>query len=293
MSDDSTDGDGGATDGVPDEHAAYLAENRAHWEEAAEHHLRTEAYDMAGFLDGQSTLTPIESAELPPVAGTDVLHLQCHFGLDTLSLARRGATVTGLDFAETAVTTARELATEAGLADRATFVRANVYDAATAVDGQFDLVFTTYGVLDWLPELGPWARAAADCLRPGGTLYLAEFHPFLAVLPWEFDGGETAFDGPYPHVAAETETPETWDTDGTYADPDLELSATRTHFWRHGVGELVTALADAGLRIEFLHEHARTPWEQFDGMRERDDGLYEFPDDDLPLVVSVRATRPE
>lgn len=273
---------------MTDDHDSYLADNRAHWDEAAAIHPRTDAYDVAGFLDGESSLTPIERAELPDLDGVDLLHLQCHFGLDTLSLARRGATVTGLDFSTEAVETARELAAEANLDDRASFVAANVFDAASATDGEFDVVFTSYGVLDWLPDLDRWAAAVAGTLRAGGTFYLAEFHPFRSLLPLAFDGGETTLDGTYETPAE----PLTFDEDGTYADEEAELEHTRTHFWPHGIGEIVTALARAGLRVEFLHEHQRTPWEQFDGMVERADGLYEFPDLEIPLVVSLEATKP-
>lgn len=270
------------------DHEEYLADNRAHWEEAARHHPRTDAYDVEGFLADESSLTPIEREELGDVTGERLLHLQCHFGMDTLSWARAGARVTGIDFAEEAIDTARELAREADLHEQATFHTCEVTAIPSVTDGTFDTVFTSYGVLDWLPDLDAWAEAIAATLAPDGRLYLAEFHPFLSLLPMGsegFDGGETRLDGNY---GAGPE-PETYDESGTYADPELDNDHTRTHFWPHSLGQLLTALAEAGLQISFVHEHTRTPWAAFEGMRERPDGLYEFPDSDVPLVVSLLA----
>lgn len=270
------------------DHSEYVAENRAHWEEAARHHPRTDAYDVESFLAGETTLTPIERAELPDVAGDRLCHLQCHFGLDTLSWARAGAQVTGIDFASDAIETARELAAEADLADRAQFHTCEVTDAPDVVEGRFDTVVTTFGVLDWLPDLSAWADAVRRLLRPDGRFYLAEFHPICSLLPMGpdgFDGGPVTLDGSY---GAGPE-PETYDESGTYADPAFDNDHTRTHFWPHSMGQLLTALADADLGVEFVHEHQHTPWEAFSDMRERSDGCFEFPDCDLPLVVSLAA----
>lgn len=273
----------------------HVAENRDHWEEASSFHPETDAYDVAAFLDGASTLTPIEREEIGDVAGKRLCHLQCHFGLDTLSWAREGAAVTGLDFAAEGVDRARDLAEEAGLADRATFVRGNVFDAPAVLaahpdvaDHRFEVVFTSYGALVWLPDLDRWAEAVAAVTEPGGTVYLAEFHPLLSTLEFAFDGGRTGF--PYPYFTPDE--PLTWEGGGTYADEDAEMTHGTTHEWPHGVGEILTALLDAGLELEFVHEHPRTPWRQFDGMVQDADGLWYFEDVDLPLVLSVKAVRP-
>ena len=266
----------------------YVEANRRHWEEASRFHPETEAYDVEGFLHGETTLTPIERAEVGDVDGVDLCHLQCHFGLDTLSWAREGATVTGIDFATAGIECARELAVETGLDDRATFVQGEVADAPAVLDERFEVVFTSYGVLAWLPDLDRWAEAAAAVTEPGGTFYFAEFHPILSTLDVDFDGSETGF--PYPYFTPEE--PLTWADEGTYADESAEMDHGTTHNWPHGVGEILTALLDAGFDLEFVHEHRRTPWEQFPGMVEDGDGLYRFPDIDLPLVLSVRAERP-
>jgi len=269
----------------------YLAENRRHWEDAAAAHPDTDHYDVAGFLDGASSLHALERRELGDEVcpGTDLLHLQCHFGLDTLSWAREGVTVTGVDFSREAIATARDLAAEAGLADRATFVESGVYDLPDALDGQFDVVFTSYGVLGWLPDLDRWAEVAASFVRPGGTFYLAELHPLTETLPWDFDGGDAAFVRPY-FTPAE---PSTYEGPGTYADYDLELEHDRSHTWPHALGEILTALLDAGLALEFVHEHPFAVEEQFEGMTRGDDGHWRFESGiEVPLTVSVKATNP-
>lgn len=268
----------------------YVRENRDHWEEAAKIHPKTDFYDVESFLDGESTLLPIEREELDDVSGTDLLHLQCHFGLDTLSWAREGATVTGVDFATRAVETARELATEAGLDDRASFVEANVYDLPEVHDARYDVVFTSYGVLGWLPDVEAWAEVVAEFLRPGGVFYLAEIHPFTNVLHWEFDGEVGRFEFPY----STADSPITLEGDGTYADAEVDMEHGRTHNWTHGLGEILTALLDAGLELEFVHEHDVGCFEQFDGMVKDGDGYWRFEADvDVPLTVSVKARQSE
>lgn len=266
----------------------FIAENRSHWEEAAMIHPETATYDVEAFLDGETTLSPIEREELAHVEGKRLLHLQCHFGLDTLSWAREGAIVSGLDFAENAIETARALAREAGLADRATFVCGDIYDAPHVLEDQFEVVITTYGVLGWLPDLDRWADAVTEVLEPGGTFYLAEFHPITTTLEFEFDGGRTGF--PYPYFTPEK--PLTWEDDGTYAAEDAEMEHGTTHHWPHGLGEILSALLSAGLDFQEVSEHTRSPWEQYPGMEADEDGLYQFEDVDIPLLFSVRAVKP-
>jgi SAM-dependent methyltransferase len=269
----------------------YVEENRRHWEDAASHHPDTDHYDVEGFLDGETTLSRLERRELGGEVGqgTDLLHLQCHFGLDTLSWAREGADVVGVDFSAVAVETARDLAAEADLADRAEFVESSVYDLPDALDGGFDVVFTSYGVLGWLPDLDRWAEVAARFVRPGGTFYLAEHHPLTETLRWDFDGGKTEFVRPY----FTPDEPMTYEGPGTYADYDLELEHDRSHTWPHGLGEMLTALLDAGLSLEFVHEHSFAVEEQFEGMTQDDDGFWRFESGvEIPLTVSIRATKP-
>ncbi|MDK9499500.1 class I SAM-dependent methyltransferase [Streptomyces katrae] len=249
--------------------ADWREANQANWDERVPIHLRSSFYDLPAFVAGRDSLQDFEPDEVGDVSGRSLLHLQCHIGLDTLSWARRGATVTGLDFSGPAVAAAGELAGRIG-ADTARFVTADVYDAVEALGGQtFDIVYTGFGALCWLPDITRWARTVADLLTPGGFLYLAEYHPFADVLSEDgqavehdyFERGALVFDEP-----------------GTYADLGAQTRSNRTVEWLHGIGEVVSALAAAGLRLEFLHEHDH-------GHFRLPAGLY------VPQVYSLRAVK--
>jgi 2-polyprenyl-3-methyl-5-hydroxy-6-metoxy-1,4-benzoquinol methylase len=233
---------------------AYDDANRALWDELVPVHAASEFYDVAGFLAGRTTLSAIELEELAPrVAGTDVLHLQCHFGLDTLSLARLGARVTGVDFSGEGVRTARRLAAEAGL--EAHFIEADVLQLDRIVNERFDVVFSSWGVLIWLPDLGRWAAQIRRAVRPGGFFYLAEFHPFVFALDDRADREDLRPGYPYFHEAK----PQRFDDDqGDYADPDAVFSNTASFEWTHTLGDVVSNLTGAGLKLEFLHEFPHT-----------------------------------
>jgi SAM-dependent methyltransferase len=247
----------------------WRAANRANWDERVPIHVAGTFYDLPGFVAGKSTLQDFERVEVGDVGGRTLLHLQCHIGLDTLSWARYGAIVTGLDFSEPALNVAGDLAARIGVTT-ARFVAADVYDAVQALAGQtFDIVYTGRGALCWLPDLTRWARTVATLVAPGGFLYLAEFHPFADVLA---EDGRT-LDGDYFQPA-----PIVVDAPGTYADPDAPMTASRTYEWRHGIGDVVSALIAAGLRPEFLHEH--------------DHGHFRLPSaGGIPLVYSLRAVQ--
>jgi SAM-dependent methyltransferase len=258
--------------------------NRAMWDERVPIHLDSEFYDLAGFRAGTDTLRDFEVAELGEVAGRRVAHLQCHLGLDTLSLARRGAEVTGLDFSEPAVEAARDLAAELALPAR--FVAANVYDAVEALGGEtFDLVYTGIGALCWLPDLDRWAATVAALLRTGGALYLAEFHPFTDLL--DNDTGGT--------VVADyfRDEPDVYDSSGSYADWNAATSQNRVVEWHHRLGTVLTALSRAGLRLDFLHEHDVTLFPRFANLVRGPGGTYRRPAGvpRIPLMYSLRATR--
>lgn len=264
-----------------------LDANRRHWDDLAAVHVDAEFYDVPSVVDGASSLRAVEREELSDLfedwaAGrrTRVAHLQCHVGLDTVSLAREGADVVGLDFSAESVARAREIAERAGVDAR--FVESDVYDAPQALDGRFDLVFCSYGVLCWLPDVREWAGVVAALLRPGGTLYLVDYHPFTDALGWE--DCRPAYD----YFADE---PAEFDEDGSYADEDASLDHTRSYLWVHPVGEVVTALVDAGLELEFLHEFPHAYFRRFADMEADDDGRYRLPDVDLPQLYSVRAAR--
>ncbi|WP_433225710.1 class I SAM-dependent methyltransferase [Microtetraspora malaysiensis] len=265
--------------------ADWRAVNRANWDERVPIHVSSDFYDVPGFVAGKDALRDFEPAEVGDVADKTLLHLQCHIGLDTLSWARRGAVVTGLDFSEPAVDAARDLAERIG-ADSARFVAADVYDAVQALAPRtFDIVYTGLGALCWLPDIRRWAQTAAALVAPGGFLYLAEFHPYADILGE--DGRTVAYD--YFH-----QDPTVWDEPGTYTDGDAEMSARVTVEWRHGIGDVVSALAAAGLRVEFLHEHDFTLFAHFAAL-ERDGERYHFPAGQprVPLIYSIRASKPE
>jgi SAM-dependent methyltransferase len=270
--------------------AESFAVNLAWWNGVVETHVNSSDYLTQAFRDGGDTLHPIESEEIGDVTGKTLIHLQCHFGLDTLSLARRGAEVTGLDFAPQAVKAARALAAEAKLDAR--FVESNVYDAVAAlgVRSAYDIAFVTWGAIVWLPDLHRWARIVAELLKPGGFLYLLEGHPMALALEQKKAEDPLTPGWPYFSHAA----PQVVDEDGTYANKEAKLAHTRTHEWAHPLQEIFGALLEAGLQIEMFHEHDRLAWKlwpclDYDGNR-----MYRLPKDrmPLPLSFSLKARKP-
>jgi SAM-dependent methyltransferase len=209
------------------------------------------------------------------VAGKRLCHLQCHFGMDTLTFARQGAEVVGVDFSSAAVNAARSLAADVGL--HATFVHATVEDARAHVDGDFDVVYTSWGALVWLPDLRAWATTIASLLRPGGFVYVADQHPFTHTIAWL----------PTGYFRDE---PLRDDSSGSYTDPSAPTVHNESYEWLHTTGEIVTAIADAGLRIDFLHEHPFLVWQHTPEMVQGDDGMWRLPGDPVPLSFSLRAS---
>ncbi|MFD9032584.1 class I SAM-dependent methyltransferase [Streptomyces sp. NPDC059567] len=263
--------------------------NRARWDERVPIHAASEYYDLDAFRAGKEALRDFELAEVGDVTGRSLLHLQCHIGLDTLSWARHGAShVVGLDFSEPAVETARSLAADLGLsADRAAFVAADAYDAAEAVpDSSYDIVYTGTGALNWLPDIERWAETAASLVAPGGFLYVAEFHPITDSLDDETGS----------RIVNDYFVREPWvdSSSGTYADMEAATVHNRSVEWVHPVGEVVTAVAKAGLRIEFLHEHDVSLYSRYETLQRQEDGYYRFPADRprIPLMYSLKASRP-
>ena len=271
---------------APDWHAANLAA----WDESVPIHLRSDFYDVAALRAGTARLYPIEHAELGPVAGLRVLHLQCHFGYDSFILARQGADVTGLDFSPAAIATARALADEFDLSPRARFVEADLYEAPAAIDrpGGFNLVLVTWGALMWLPDIDRWAGIVAHFLAPGGRLYLADGHPCAISLRCD-DGPDPCLRLDTPYFAA---GPIPSDDPADYADPAATLTNARMYTFQHPLGAIVTALARAGLILEFLHEHDAIPWRLYSSLRADPDRMFRWPDQPwLPLAFSLSARR--
>ena len=255
------------------------------WDARVPLHVDSRFYDVAGFVAGRSALRDFEREELGSVAGLDVAHLQCHFGLDTLSLARLGARVTGLDFSEPAIEAARQIAVDCGL--DAEFVAADVYDAVAALDHRtFDLVYTGLGALCWIPDLVGWARVVDELLRPGGTLYLAEFHPLHQMTA---DDDLTLTHGYFGEADGLR-----WDDDFTYTEHASLGASYESWEWTHPLSAVITSLLDRGLVLESFHEHPFTLWQRWPFLERHDDGTWHMPADrpSLPLVYSLRARKP-
>jgi SAM-dependent methyltransferase len=266
----------------------WRALNRASWDERVAVHLGPGGYDVDSLRAGRARLDAIVEAELGAVAGLRVLHLQCHFGKDSLVLAGRGADVTGLDFSAPAIEAARGLAAELGLPAR--FVQADLYDAAAAIaePGSFDLVFTTWGTITWLPDIARWAQVVAHFLRPGGALYFADAHPVAYVFDDMAGVGAEGRPGWFaPYFGGE---PLVYDDPSDYANPAAQLVNSRQVNWLHPLTDILGALHDAGLRFEWLHEHPRVTWRMFSHLVRDTDGCWTWPDRPwLPLSVSLRA----
>lgn len=262
--------------------------NRAQWDERVAAHLAPESdYGHRELHNGPYRLHGIEEAELGPVAGLRVVHLQCHFGVDTLALAQKGAIVTGVDFSPAAIEAARALSAETGI--EAEFVLSDVYEVRAALTGTFDRVFTTWGTIVWLPDIRAWANVVASLLAPGGELYFADIHPVALV----FDD-ETGRDGrPGWFAPYFQEGPLVLEQERDYANPVWRLANTRTHEFIHPVGEMVQALLDAGLTLTMLREHDRLAWKAFSCLVETEGRQYGFPDQPwLPLAYSLKAKKP-
>jgi SAM-dependent methyltransferase len=274
----------------------YLWANRRLWDAWTDAHVGSAFYDVQSFRAGgvrEIRIKDYEREEVGDVEGKRLLHLQCHFGLETLSWARLGATVTGVDFSERAIEEARQLAVEVGLEAKATFVRSDLYELPENLDLQegFDVVYTSHGVLAWLPDIARWAAVAARFVRPGGFLYLTEIHP--VAMAFENDGvqaGELLLRYPYwSHPE-----PISMEVHGSYADPDAPTAGLTEYGWDHSLGEIVTAVAKAGLHLEFLHEFPFVLW-KVDFAERREDGRFYLPGDldgRLPLYFSLKASRP-
>ncbi|MQA23941.1 MAG: methyltransferase domain-containing protein [Micromonosporaceae bacterium] len=264
----------------------YVTSNRHLWDEWADIHAAGDWYDLDSVRRGADKLRPYEVQEVGDVNGLTMLHLQCQIGTDSVSWARRGAKVTGVDFSPRAVEIANALAKELGV--DATFVCADVMNLPEVLPGIWDAVYTSRGVLGWLPDLTKWARMIADYLKPGGFMYLTDIHPIAKVLD------DTSSDLRVARPYWPRPEPIAYGVDGTYADPTAKVSTTVKYLWTHSTGELITAVGQAGLIIEFFHEFEwlDRPWPC---LRKQDDRHYVLPQNagaELPLFFSLRARKP-
>jgi SAM-dependent methyltransferase len=271
-----------------DEHRAA---NLASWDERVAIHAASRLYGVDRFLADPQALSGVVSFDAPRVGdvrGKSLLHLQCHFGLDTLSWARLGANVTGLDFSSVALDQARRLSEAGGLPAR--FVQAEIYDAPDVLPETFDIVYTGVGALNWLPDVRRWAQVVAAFLEPGGRFYIREGHPVLFTVDDERDDDLLVITYPY----WETQQPLRWDYGQTYTDGDATLVNSVTYEWNHGLAEVLQALIDAGLHITATSEYDTAEWKALPNMVEDADGRYRLPSggERLPLMYSVSAVKP-
>ena len=252
----------------------YFKTNKNSWNKRVATHVNSKFYDVPGFLSGNTSLNEIELSALPDVNGLSLLHLQCHFGLDSLSWARLGADVTGVDISDEAIKKANELKIKAQL--KAEFVTADIYTFGEANKKQFDVVYTSYGAICWLPDLNRWAEVVSKCLKPGGTFYMAEFHPIIDLL-----AGYDYFHQAEPDISLED----------TYTE-NCDGSKHEFAVWAHPLSDVITALIKAGLLIESVNEFDYSPYNCFDGMQEKQTGRFylEHKGHHVPMVYSIKAS---
>ena len=263
-----------------------LRANYEWWNEAAVLHAESDFYDVNGFLQGKSTLMAVEQQKLGDVRGKKLLHLQCHFGMDTLSLARLGAEVTGVDFSDEAIRLAKSLNDKLGMS--AEFVCSNVYDLKQNLSGQYDIVYTSYGALCWLNDLAGWAEIIDYFLKPGGMFLVVEGHPLAGAFDVEDEQiciADTYFYDQIPYTDS---------SDGTYAVPNANKKHQTTNEWSHSISEIMNVLWSAGLQITSFEEYPYSFYEKFVGMMEKtEDGWWVFKNKKwkLPLMFSLTASK--
>ena len=256
----------------------YFEANKILWNQRTAIHQDSDFYDLAGFKAGANALTQIELSEVGDVKGKTLLHLQCHFGMDTMSFSRMGAMCTGVDLSDDAIELAKKISDELKL--DAKFICCNVYDTSEFVKEQFDIVFTSYGTVGWLPDLDPWAKVIADRLKPGGYFYMAEFHPVV----WMFDDDFT-------HIRYHYDNKEliVMEDQPTYTGDQKEITG-KEYSWNHSISEVLNALINAGLKIEFFNEYTFSPYSNFKNSVETEPGKWHIKgmEGKIPMVYSLR-----
>jgi ubiquinone/menaquinone biosynthesis C-methylase UbiE len=268
---------------LTEENRKHFESNKKLWNERTGVHVKSDFYDNKTFLTGKNSLNKIELDEIGDVKEKSVLHLQCHFGQDTLSFVRMGAKAMGVDFSDEAIRNAREMNNKLGL--DAEFINCNVYDLKEHIDKEFDIIFTSYGVIGWLPDLNEWADLINHFLKPGGVFYIIEFHPLV----WMFDDNFERIEYPYFTTAKPIEIIST----KTYTDSTEELSGVTEYSWNHALSETMNSLIDAGLKIEFIHEFPYSPYNIFPDMYQGSDGYWRMKKfgEKLPLIFSIKAKK--
>ena len=261
--------------------------NRNLWDEWTLMHEGSKEYDVEGFLKGKQTLDSIEIRELGSVEGKSLLHLQCHFGLDTMSWARLGAKVTGVDFSEKAINLARKLSEQAGI--DAEFIQSDIYNLPNVLSKQYDIVFTSEGVLVWLPDLKKWGQVISRYLKKGGKFYIREGHPFSKIFDDEIKTKEFKIRYPY----STPDQPFHFRGSETYTESTRKIDPMDWYEWNHSVSEIINSLIEAGLRIDFFNEYTYISGKVLPFLIQRSDGNWILPEDmgELPLQFSLMATK--
>ena len=255
--------------------------NRKTWNTKVAIHAKSDFYDLKKFKKGKSSLNVYEIKALGNVTKKKLLHLQCHFGLDTLSFARMGANCTGIHISDKAIALAKQLNNELKL--DAKFVCCNVLDTSQHLTEKFDIVITSYGTIGWLPDLKPWAKMISERLKPRGYFYIVEFHP----IAWMFD---YTFSPPIMKYGYQQKGAIYEEYQGTYADKNSKM-ISKEYGWNHSLGEVITSLSKAGLHIEYLKEHPASPYDIFPGLLKNDEGMFELPSKMYPLIFEVKAIK--
>ncbi|SRX54089.1 bifunctional 2-polyprenyl-6-hydroxyphenol methylase/3-demethylubiquinol 3-O-methyltransferase UbiG [Aequorivita sp. CIP111184] len=255
--------------------------NRNTWNTKVNIHAKSDFYDLENFKKGKSSLNKYELDSLGDTSSKSLLHLQCHFGQDTLSLARMGAKCTGVDISEEGIKLAKQLNSELML--DASFVCCNVLDTSKYISEKFDIVFTSYGTIGWLPDLKPWAKMILERLKPGGFFYIVEFHP----IAWMFDYTVSPPIMKYGYQQKEAIYEE---YEGTYADKDSKM-ISKEYGWNHSLGEVISSLSEAGLHIEYLKEHDASPYDIFPELVKNAEGMFEMPNKMYPLIFEVKTKK--
>lgn len=262
-------------------HSDKFETNRKTWNTKAAIHFESDFYDMQNFRKGKTSLNKYEIEALGDISDKKLLHLQCHFGQDTLSFARMGAKCTGIDISDEGIMLAKQLNAELEL--DVSFICCNVLDTSEYVSEKFDIVFTSYGTIGWLPDLKPWAKMISERLKPGGFFYIVEFHP----IAWMFDYTVSPPVMKYGYQQKEAIYEE---YEGTYANIDSEM-LSKEYGWNHSLGEVITSLSEAGLRIEYLKEYDASPYDIFPKLVKNDEGMFELTDKMYPLIFEVKAKK--
>ena len=259
----------------------YFQVNRATWNTKVKAHAKSDMYSVQAFKNGKSSLMTYELEAIGNVKGKSLLHLQCHFGQDTLSWSRMGAKCVGVDFSDEGIKLAQKLNEALNL--DADFICCNVLDTSKHIEDYFDIVFTSYGVMGWLPDLKPWGKMIAERLKMGGTFFMVEFHPIV----WMFDYLEGKPNLKYGYMQDAVIYEE---YEGTYANTNSKM-ISKEYGWNHGLGKVVSALTEAGLHIEYLKEHDESPYNVLPDLVPTDSGMYVTKDKLYPLIFTLKATK--